>query len=395
MLEDLKGLYAPSRLGLPPVLDRQIAETARDACDWANRRDSVLREIRAALRSGRASLGLLLLGRAEWVGLALLQRLRDAEERYCIATVELCIFECAKEVAQAAAEGLARLRGSLGDLRVQEHLSEALTAISQEFLKASEDYLQFDEDALSTQIFFDRARDWPMFYRLDCDGQGQPMEVDPQAEHHKFLTPEFPEANVWNGAELNIRALFNGDGERELRSRLRVYAENRFWEDFESCPRPADVLSHPRMSANWQAAIERLVLSSTPLARRCKSLGGRVNPAFSYAYLAVPEPPRESVHVAAFVEEVGKRLEALTELRRGDITVLHTGKPYEVFLYVVAYAFPLAALPVTRDCHDAYHSFYRDGARDALGMAHSVPLHIDSRWEGKFEDLLVYDQATA
>jgi len=380
MLEYLKDLYAPSRPGVASALDQMIAEASGDAKYYAGRRDGILMEIRQAVRSK----GLVILRRAEWVKEALLQRLREAEEQFCLASVERCVLECAKKVAEAAVDGLSKRRQPL------EALSTAVAAGAQKFLEAYEKQLSFGEGVLLIQ-FFDRATDWPRFYRLDVNEQGQALEVDPRTEYRKFLTHGLPrpatgEATLWDLVELFIRK-----GERELRSKLRAYAENRFWVDFEAHPRQIDVLSHPQMTENWEFAIERLARSAMPLARRDKTLGGRSVQVEKKAYVGVPGVGSGSQD-EAFIEDVKKHLVAKMGMSDRDIDVQPTGKPYEVYLYMVVYAFPLSSLPVvTRDCHTAYHDFYRT----LSSQRNQIPLHLDSRWEGKFEDLVVYDDATA
>jgi hypothetical protein len=389
MLEYLKDLYAASRPGVASELDQRIAEANGDAKYYAGRRDGILMEIRQAVRST----GLVLLRRAEWVKEALLQRLREAEEQYCLASVERCVLECAKKVAEAAVDGLAKRRQPL------EALSTAVASAAQKFLETHDKQLSFGESVLLVQ-FFDRAADWPRFYRLDVNEQGQAMEVDPRTEYRKFLThglskpatdglpkPQTADATLWDLVEL-----FTWKGERELRSKLRDYAERRFFEDFEAHPRQIDVLSHPQLRENWRDAVERLVRSAMPLARRDKTLGGRAVQVEKKAYVGVPGLASGAAQEEAFKEEVKKHLQAKMGLSEREIDVEATGKPYEVYLYMVVYAFPLSSLPVvTRDCHTAYHDFYRT----LSSQRSQIPLHLDVRWEGKFDDLVVYDDAVA
>ena len=386
MLEYLKDLYAASRPGVASALDQRIAEANGDAKYYSTRRDSILMELRQAVRST----GLVILRRGDWVKETLLQRLREAEEQYCLASVERCVLECAKKVAEAAVEGLSRRRQPL------EALSTAVAAAAQKSLEAYDKQLSIGEGVLLIQ-FFDRANDWPRFYRLDVNEQNQPMEVDPRTEYRKFLTHGLPkpptgEATLWDLVELFARK-----GERELRSKLRAYAENRFWVDFEAHPRQIDVLSHPQMTANWEFSIERLVRSAMPLARRDKMLGGRAVSVRKIAYVGVPRVGSGSSQDESFIDDVTKQLVAKMGLSATDISVQPTGKPSEVYLYMVVYAFPLSSLPVvTRDCHTAYHDFYRALASQRITDAkHQIPLHLDARWEGKFEDLVVYDDAVA
>jgi hypothetical protein len=51
---------------------------------------------------------------------------------------------------------------------------------------------------------------------------------------------------------------------------------------------------------------------------------------------------------------------------------------------------------VSRECHDAYQSFYRALLEQRIAETkHQIPLHLSKTWEGKFEDLRVYVDKTA
>jgi hypothetical protein len=95
----------------------------------------------------------------------------------------------------------------------------------------------------------------------------------------------------------------------------------------------------------------------------------------------------------SLISEVRQRLTPFG-FGTGDIEIHKTGKPSEVYLYTVWYAFPLAYAPlISETCHPAYYRFCQDLRKGQISdRKHLIPLHIDKRWEGKFGDLKEYDQ---
>jgi hypothetical protein len=386
MTEYLKDLYAASRPGATAVLDQMQAKAAADAKRFSARRDGILRELRQAVRSK----GLMLLRRADWAKDTLLARLKEAEEQYCLASVEIVALDCARKAAQAAVESLAQRRPPL------QALSTAMATLSQGFLAAYEKALSFGESVLLIR-FFDRAKDWPSFYKLEVNAQGQAMDVDPRAEYRRFLSQKFATPSGGEPTLWNLLELFTRKGDREVRAKLRTFSEERFRVDFDSHPRQVDLLSHPQLAQNWEDAIDRMVRSAMPMARREASLGGSPVAVEKRAYLGVPRLAIESPQDAAFTEDVRNKLKSKVSLKPTEISVHPTGKPYEVYLYIVVYAFPLPALKiVTNECHKAYRDFYRALGNQSITEAkHQIPLHLSSQWEGKFEDLKVYTESEA
>ncbi|MGA3099257.1 MAG: hypothetical protein ABSF25_22595, partial [Bryobacteraceae bacterium] len=385
MTELLKDLYAPSRPGTPALIDQMQAAAASSVKGWAARRDGVLRDLREAVRSK----GLVFLRRAEWVEETLLTRLRDAEVQFCLASAEIAALDCVRKAAKAAVEDLTKRRPPL------QALSTAMAALSQEFLDACEKSLSFGESVLFIR-FFDRAKDWASFYKLEVNEQAQPMDVDPRAEYRRFLSQKFVpakgEPTLWDLVEI-----FTRKGDRELRTKLRAYSEERFWGDFDAHPRQVDLLSHPQLAQNWEGAVERLVRSAMPMARRDAKLGGNQVSVKRMAYLGVPRLAAESAQDNAFIDDVRNQLKNRMSLRDDEISVDPTGKPYEVYLYIVVYAFPLPALRiVTGECHEAYRDFYRSvGAQNSADAKLQIPVHLSRQWEGKFDDLKVYTEPEA
>ena len=316
----------------------------------------------------------------------MLQRIQDAQEQYCFACAEECVLHQAIKIAEDTVAFLNRQRRSL------DSLSTAVATASANFFKKYEDFLNFTDQVLLIR-FFDRNLDWKEVYKLDTDDQGRPRDVVPKIEYQRFLTqsisqPGGPVATLWDLVQLVERRT-----ERELRQRLQEHCDRRFWADFEAYPRQMDVLQHPRMAADWEGAIERFVRSATPLARREKIFGGSTVQVRQLAYLGIAST-QGAVH-EAFAEQVRRHL--ISKIGIADLVVQSTGRPWEAYLYLVTYAFPLASLPVvSKDCRAAYNSFYRALTENRVNeQRYHIPLHLDAAWEGKFDELVVYDDDTA
>jgi hypothetical protein len=384
MTEYLRDLYAPAKQGSMSVFDQQINVSEGDAKYYRDRKEGALGELRQAIRSG----GLAGLRRKDWVVDIMLQRLRDSEEQYCKAVAERCVLETAKKVAEAVVDDLGRRRKPL------EAFSAALASAAQALYASHESILNFGEAVLLIR-FFDRATDWDKFYRLDADEYGQLREVDAAAEYHHFLTHGVPQPATGSATLWDLVDLFNRKGERELRRRLQTHTEERFWKDFEANPREIDVLAHPKLTEKWENTIEKLVRAATPLARRERVLGGKNVAVRKLAYLGVPK--LDGAPYDGFIEDVRNQLVAKMGVGQNEVTIQPTGKPWEVYLYIVTYAFPLSSLTVvTKECHDAYQSFYRALLEQRIAETkHQIPLHLSRTWEGKFEDLRVYVDKTA
>ena len=389
-----------------PLAMRLCWRNASRSCTWprpaAARRFSIRRSpVRAPTRIFCASTSGICSSRSGrrfpawawcfWVRAAaavdlLLNRLREAEEGYCLARAEEVLLEQSKIVAQAA---------------VPMHREETdgcdaaywkLDGIAQACRIQKAEFLSVTEQVLSIRLF-DERKDWEWCYRLGAD-DGKGLPVDVRAECEQFLARPPAGGRPALGGVWELLDLLNRRGEKEVCALLRAYCDRRFWEDFEAYPRDVDVLNHPSMTANWPDSIGRLVRSALPLARQDREIAGHDLRVRRVAYLGLAVNPYYDPKYKEFADEVERRLAAWLQI--GCAAPVLTGKPWEVFLYIVDYAFPLAALPITRECHQAYRDFYRALVDRQIGKEHfQIPLHLSTGWEGKFEELEVYDDESA
>jgi hypothetical protein len=111
------------------------------------------------------------------------------------------------------------------------------------------------------------------------------------------------------------------------------------------------------------------------------------------AYLGLASRPVDDPKYREFVNDVTKEL---VDLGIGAPELAVTGRPWEVYLYTVAYAFPVPALPIVRECGRAYKDVYRGIVAQHPGQGRlNIPLHLSKEWEGKFENLEVFDAQSA
>ena len=109
------------------------------------------------------------------------------------------------------------------------------------------------------------------------------------------------------------------------------------------------------------------------------------------AYLGLAIPPEQDPQYREFVEEVSKQLMASLGVERLEPAL--TDRPWEVYLYIVAYAFPTPTLPIVRECSQAYRDVYRAIVDEKQQFP--VPLHLSTAWEGRLEDLEIYEPELA
>jgi hypothetical protein len=148
------------------------------------------------------------------------------------------------------------------------------------------------------------------------------------------------------------------------------------------------------MKTHSNENIDRMIRSAMPMVRREATLGGKALQVQRRAFLGVSE--LEGPLYEGFIDEVRQRLIGLGYIVQ-DISVQPTEKPWEVYLYLVSYAFPLPALPIVKtDCHKAYFDFHQALRYAQIGeKRYHIPLHLSAAWEGKFEDLMVYTDEEA
>jgi hypothetical protein len=374
LTENIRGLYAPRGEGTRAAFDELADAAARDAELYAHRKAALLRELRETIESW----GVAALLSKDWAVSKYLERLRDAEEQYALASAARVLYAEAKHVAESAVNLLSQQRPAI------DAFARASAVLQQGFDRRFEEFLNFGDQVLFIR-FFDRERDWDAFYRLDVDEHNRPKEVDAKAEYERFMG-----ANFGGGASLTkLIELFGRRTEKEVRQRLSKYSEERFWSDFEAHPREVNVLEHAQMRQHWGETIERMVRSAMPMIRRSPHLAGRALEVQRRAYLGINQI--EGGIYEEFIDEVRKRLTGLG-YNVQEISVQPTEKPWEVYLYLVSYSFPLPALPVVaNECHKSYFDFYQALREDQIGEArYHIPLHLSKLWEGKFEDLVVY-----
>jgi hypothetical protein len=373
----MEDLYSPPGPNQAAYYDARLAKAKQDQEFWRKERQKALAELKMAV----GSVGLKLLLRTEWVVDTLKDRLRNATEQFCLAGADDCLLREAKDVAAKGVDFANQQRPRL------QKMADAVEATIVDFRGKCKDLLNVSQQVLLIR-FFDQQEDWPKFYTLAG------ASVSPRVEYGRFLTqipldPGQPPVRLWDLAKEISR-----EGATALIRKLHDYAEPRFWRDFDAHPRDADVLTHPEMAGKWQMKIDSLVRNAMPLARRGATMVGKALQVRRMAFLGVAALTGEPY--AKFIQEIRTKLTA-RGFANHDIIVQDTGKPWEVYLYVVTYAFPLPALTVvTSDCQDAYNEFYRDLVENRVQQQrHQIPLHISSRWEGKFDDLVVYTDRAA
>jgi hypothetical protein len=379
MTENLRALYTPVREGVSAIYDEWLTAAQADADAYDARKNITLRDLREGIRS----LGVAGLAAKEWTIRKLLERLHEAEEQYALARAAVVLYQETKRVAESGVRFLSQKRPDM------DKFHGSIATLAKSFENRYREFINFGHQVLFIR-FFDYEKDWGEFYKLDVDADEEAMEVNPAAEYRRFL-----ERNFGGNATLtDLIAIHPRQGEKEIRRLLAEFSENRFWNDFEAHPRNIDVLQHPQMNDQWNESIEQMVRSAMPMIRRESHLSGRPLQIQRRAYLGIYRDQGQPYE--RFIEEVRKRLLGLGFTEQ-EINVQPTDKPWEVYLYLVTYAFPLSALPiVTTDCHKAYFDFYQ-ALRNAriTNRKYQIPLHLSDAWEGKFEDLMVYKDEEA
>ncbi len=351
---------------------RERAE--KDAGLWQGERDRFLDELTEAVTNSKVGL----LNERDFSVKLLADKVKDAEAQFGFARAEAVLYGlCQQAVMDAASYLVSRTS------RLPQFLTD-MEAMTGPFLEEKTARLRPGDDVLFIRIF-NYDRDWPGFYRL----RGEPVSAASEAKgflaHEGLPRPmsllEFADFRFQESME-RVRAL------------LAKFCDNRFTQDFASYPRDEDVLTHPEFTKkSLKAWATDLALAGLPLVKLTGHFGGKPVKAKREAYLGVSADADKNT-VDALEKELGGALAS----RDYQLQVLKSTRKSEVFLYTICYAFPLPAVPVVSGaCHDAYYSFYRDlrENRQFGKLYYQIPLHLDKRWEGQFDDLVLYSEQDA
>ena len=378
--ENLKSYYQATASVPQPEFERRRLAAVQDVEYWKTEREAVKKELRNTL----TSLGVGMLRLKDWTIDKLVEGLKDTQQQYALAVTEVCLMEEAKKICKFGVDFLEDSKPAI------QQFTESLGLIAGRFLTKKQGFLSFGRGVLFLR-YFDKAHDWPAFYALDVDSEGRQLVVKPQEEQRRYLDQTFgAQTTLWDLIEH-----FGREGDTGIESSLGKYSEGRFIKDFEANPRMVNVLEHPELK-NREAldvAIDKLVGCARPMIKRDTHLGVGHVPVEKWAYLGIAENNVEPY--ASFIRKIKDKLHAL-EYDDGHIEVLSTGKPWEVYLYLVSYAFPLPSLPdVTNEYHTAYYDFYHAMRRSSKRDQSQIPLHLSKEWEGKFDDLRVHGDQEA
>jgi len=377
----LKALGAPEEAGIPAVFLKNQADAREDAERWKSIRSGLSEELREAL----SSFTVRALGASQWTLGVLINRLKEAARQVLLCQAEACLFDEANKTALAVAKLLEQRKKEL-----QRFVEFAQIYAKDSAERASS--LQSVESATQVLIFrlYDRAKHWEAYYCLGRDkDSGEALRVDSSKEYSRLVESLGHGAGIVEMAELLERG-----GRLALSRRIDRYCEDRFTDDFRVNPRAVDVLEHPLMKERRHEYLQRLVNAALPMLRQNPRLGAMKAEIDHVVYLGVADP--QVPKYAELANDIGKLLRS----RAGQgyhVEVHATGNPAEIYLYLSDYAFSLPLLPIIEnDAHRAYWDFYEKINLAGSGNAQQlIPLHLSRRWEGKFEDLVVYSDQQA
>jgi hypothetical protein len=377
----LQALGAPEEAGTPAVFLTNRDASAQDAKTWADVRKALLDELKEAM----TSLTVRVLNASDWTLGVLVRRLKDAAKQVLLCQAEACLFVEANRVALAVIKVLEQRKKDL----------QKFVEFAQIYARESADRaagLQNVESTTQVLIFrlYDKSKHWETYYCLDrAQDGGEALQVDPEKEYTKFAGGVGPNAGI-----LDMAAILERGGRMALSKKIDKFCEDRFVDDFRANKRAVDILEHPLMKERRQEFLQRLVNAALPMLRQNPRLGAMKAEVDHVAYLGVADP--DVPKYQELKDEIGNLLHA--RAGQGYRVEAHaTGNPAEVYLYLSDYAFSLPLLPImANDAHTAYWDFYNRINQAGAGNAEQlIPLHLSKRWEGKFEDLKVYDDEEA
>jgi|SRR5271157_632556 len=376
----IRDLSAPPDTGVKAYFDQEAEAAAADAAAWEGKRTLLVQELRTAL----GSMTVAVLGLKSWTIGKLVERLQDAHEQALRSRAYVCLYQESKKCAEGLVKTLSEQRARLEKL--QQFLQQF--ANTQETRAIGFRTLQSEMQVLMYRLYDEK--NWDQFYRLDKDEGGELKEVNLQIEYRSLLTSCF-------GAESNLLNLISSlerDGEDLLEKHIVDFCEDRFWRDFYTNRRAVDVLDHPLMKARRSEYLQKLVDAARPMLRQAGRMGAAFVDAPKFAYLGIADPNANPYRQV--VNEVNQLIQNIHGYNY-QLQAHATGNPSEIYLYMSNYAYALPSLPlVSGEAHDAYWDFYTKLNENSQGAAASqVPLHLSKRWEGKFDDLVVYTDETA
>jgi hypothetical protein len=343
------------------VQRRNSAET--DAEGWAAERDRCFEQLKTAVTDTKVDIL-----RQRPISVQILSaKMIDAEKQYLLAKAEVALYDLCREVARQTIAFLGEKTVQLGEF------SKAIDGLPQPFLDLRGDYLRPGDEVLFIQVF-DEAEDWPKFYKL---GGAEVMASN--------------EAKLMQGTQTlyKLYEVWREQGIDHLRSGLRAYCDKRFIDDFRAHPREVNLLQHPKMrgAENMRMRAQQLVAAGLSRAQLSNQWGHGVRPKRD-AYIGIAEDTSDQRR--QFARAVRDTLlgQGFTDDMIHELPTTNKG---EAYLYTVNYAFPLSMIQlIGQDCHETYYTFYHELRRGQVGgtkQYYRIPVHIDKRWEGKFDDL--------
>ncbi len=384
MLAETRALIDPPGAGKKGIFDGLLEESVSDADKLRALKEYQFRELNIALRSLPAKL----LGAREQLIKLVLARLRDAEEQYLFTLAEQDLL---KEARNAARELYNQMNATRNALAMFLQKAEAMRGSAQARHNTFKARLATGSHVLFLQLF-DLDRDWAQYYKLGLDQvTQQPAEVDARREYEALLR----EFAVQNGLA-GLAEMVSGRVTDEINRKVEEFCDRRFYEDFIAHPRPVNILEHPllRDRATARQTIQNFVNHARPMLRHDGKMAATEVESTTFLYLGLADSKSPAAQeFAKSVEDLTAKMEP-----KPQINVIDTGKANEIYLYSSTYAFPLPAVSlVQNECHKAYTDFYAQfhpGAANGK-PAVAIPLHLSKRWEGRFDDLVIYSDRDA